>query len=494
MPTPCPLHRLPFLSVLLALACAAVLPARAANVANWNFENNFSDSWGTYHGTGYNTPAFTPLGINGSRSMRVMRGYSEYVTVPDNAALRPSTFSLTAWARALGYQGNSRVLINKYNHATNTGYLVYVRGSDEKWIFKVGNGAGGHQIVGPAAVKGQWIHLAATFEQTGTYSASEVLGTMRLYVNGDLYDYDTNIRYAPNSGAVNLVLGADWTTASGYFNHFDGLLDDVRFHSHLITTAAVATLYTTSPVTVDVMTLNVAYGAYNYAPAPLNFDRKNQLIAVINAAFPDIVLFQECTDWADAGNTRLQEFAAGTGMPYTYISPHGDWWKVAIMSRFPLSNTKALPAGAAFWRNIAQARAAVTARRTFGVASQHFAWWGATGWDTMTLAQKTTSYANQKAYLLGAGWLGAYLNSDYVVGGDWNHSGTDAPYGQGVFHNDINAMGFGLDKLRTYQPGANPIDTFYTGSSTRLQTLDCYELPLQYSDHEPVVLRLLVKH
>lgn len=241
-------------------------------------------------------------------------------------------------------------------------------------------------------------------------------------------------------------------------------------------------------MTIRVMAYNILEGAYaTDSPAGYNFDRADAIIAFINAYNPDILLLQECRHWADSGNTRLPYFSDHLGMPYKIIAPNHGAYKVALLSKYPIVSSTYLNDSVYFWWNILTASIQVAPSCTISTASIHFGWWGVPGFYDMNDSEQSQSYSQQKAVLMS--YLQGRVNGSLIIGGDWNHDTTESPFNQGILHDEISAMGYGMNLLRRYQPAERNVDTLYVSRSGKLVPMNCSRLhdAEGLSDHLPIV-------
>ncbi len=257
----------------------------------------------------------------------------------------------------------------------------------------------------------------------------------------------------------------------------------------------------TSNIIIRVMTYNILEGAYPSGPPSYNGkcpaynlkDRADEIISFIKSKDPDILLLQECNHWTDPKNTRFQKFSDQLDMPYKAIAPNHGSYKVALLSKYPIVNYTYLADDVCYYWNILTATIQLTSSCSIEAASTHFGWWGMPGYSKMTDEQKKETYIKQKSTLMS--YLKKHLSGNLIIGGDWNHSATQSPFGQGNLHDAIAALGYGINSVNKFHPKAHPIDNIYISPSGRFTVLDCKRLSAagNFSDHLPVIAKIEVE-
>ena len=142
------------------------------------------------------------------------------VTITDNLA----AMSVGAWINTDNVNNNG-IIVSKINNATADGWGIYTRlASDEiKFIIETDNGAAvATWSYGVEDISG-WHHLLGTYDGTN----------IRLY-----YD-SVEKAIQPHTGTITntsqrLLIGMEWRSG-GLFLPFDGLIDDVRIYSRVLT-------------------------------------------------------------------------------------------------------------------------------------------------------------------------------------------------------------------------------------------------------------------
>ncbi len=257
----------------------------------------------------------------------------------------------------------------------------------------------------------------------------------------------------------------------------------------------------TSNTVIKVMTYNILEGAYPAGPPSYNSDhlaynlkdRAKEIIRFIKSKNPDILLLQECNQWAGKDNTRLQQFSTQLDMPYKAIAPNHGSYNVALLSKYPIADYTYLDDDVYYYWNILTATIQLTPSCSIDVASTHFAWWGMPGYSKMTEDQKKQTYIKQKAVLMT--YLRKHLDRNLIIGGDWNHAAKQSPFDQGNLHDAISALGYGTNSVHRFHPTENPIDNIYISPSGLFTVLKCtrFSAAKNFSDHLPVMVEISVR-
>ena len=266
------------------------------------------------------------------------------------------------------------------------------------------------------------------------------------------------------------------------------------------TTNKSSAIMKTSNIVIKVMTYNILEGAYPAGPPSYTADhpaynlkdRSDAIIGFIKDKNPDVLLLQECNNWADKGNTRLQHFSTQLDMPYKAIAPNHGSYNVAVLSKYPITDSTYLADDVHYYWNILTATVQLTPSCSIEVASTHFAWWGMPGYSKMTEEQKKQTYIKQKSVLMA--YLRKHLNGNLIIGGDWNHNATQSPFDQGNLHDAISALGYGTNSVHLFHPTENPIDNIYTSPTGLFTVLKCtrFSAAKNFSDHLPVMATIKV--
>jgi hypothetical protein len=178
------------------------------------------------------------------------------VEIPYNAALNPTTMSVSLWAKA---DVNNPIVNNQYMISMNrwNGYKLNFQDSPKAFMTVKANVPGvvdpayyDRDNASPLVTQGQWWHIVITFGG----------GHMIFYLNGvAVKDWDNTPGTAVSLAAnpVNLVFGQDLPTSLyvttpdsnpyyvNYGGFYIGTLDEIRMYKSVLTAAQVTSIYTT---------------------------------------------------------------------------------------------------------------------------------------------------------------------------------------------------------------------------------------------------------
>ncbi len=302
-----------------------------ARTAQWNFEDNLSDSVSTHNGTAYNTPAYTGKGILGTKAINLIKSESDAVVIPYSSQLCPETFTVTAWAKVTsGTSGAYRSVVS--NRGLSRGWTLYAT-NENKWGFWTSSGSAWIPLVGPSINEDQWCFLAVSFEKTGT-SGDSLVGNKRLYVDGELVASAAGVLYKNDTGGTSMLIGAGKNETAGYDYFFGGLIDDVHFYNYYLSASEIASMYSsTSAPVFRVLSYNIHHGAGTDSVLDLS-----RTADAIDRTGADIICLQE----VDNGRTRsnnvnqAQWLADELVMYYAFGPALDSTYGNAILSKYPI--------------------------------------------------------------------------------------------------------------------------------------------------------------
>ncbi len=212
--------------------------ARAGLIAHWTGDNTTADSSGNGHTASLINGASYGVGVLGQAFS--FDGADDYVTVPGNAALQPSTLSVAMWVNAAP-GGGLRLLADSSHGGTlagsNQGGWALQLDTDNTLNFAYGNGSSFPNLSTSTVVADtSFHHVAAILDGAD----------MRLYIDGFLNASGTYsgtpVLSTVNSG--NIRLGNHYQ----FSRPLNGLLDDVRIYDHALSLSEISVLSGTASV------------------------------------------------------------------------------------------------------------------------------------------------------------------------------------------------------------------------------------------------------
>lgn len=158
-------------------------------------------------------------------------GVDDYIRVTHDASLMPESITVSTWIKFDESDGSSWMAVNKAPGGTSGSYYIYGSGSGA-------NMWGTWSIFGPSGTRynadfpvmprGEWLHLAGTFDH--------ITGDQKSYLNGELINTVENAELGSNTADV--LIGK--YTAD--YEH-NGNLDDVRIYGRALSDEEVKYLY-----------------------------------------------------------------------------------------------------------------------------------------------------------------------------------------------------------------------------------------------------------
>ena len=155
------------------------------------------------------------------------------------------------WMRSTGANGGGNEGAMLFDRRTGSGAVIVLH--DDGSIFFQAAGGANSSTSGSAVNDDQWHHIAITFDQS-------VGGVVNIYLDG------AQASSVGNSAAWSWPAGQEielGRSHDGYWRSYDGLLDDVRIYSRILTDPEIASTHTSGAL-VDTSALKVR----------LNFDSR----------------------------------------------------------------------------------------------------------------------------------------------------------------------------------------------------------------------------
>jgi hypothetical protein len=222
------------------LSCVAACSCHAELVAHWPLDSDALDATGN----GYNgsvvggTVNFGQPGANGNTGSSAAFPDNGHIDVPFNAALNPSSYTVTLWANASSTGGFASPITSRDDVGGDPGsvhgFILYNdnSGNWNNWTGTGGASGAWDTLSGGAISIDTWTHLAFSYDE-GT-------NTKSFYIDGNLADSkDAGALYSVNgtveSENLHIGSGAD----SGQAFYFSGNIDDVSIWNEALDQASI---------------------------------------------------------------------------------------------------------------------------------------------------------------------------------------------------------------------------------------------------------------
>ena len=231
------------IGVLVAVVFVLVLGqvARGDLVAKWTFDGHTSDVSGNGHHV--NSAINTAFGLDrhgqsGMAADFLNNGVESVMRVTNSAAFNPNELSIAMWVKMKAESPGSATGVGLfYNYRAFSfidGYAMGIDYTSGAFVMSTqASGVADGLYTGPIVNANEWTHLAAVFATT----------EFRLYVNGieSANKSIASLNYDPSS-LPNLAIGSQSHVPGNPTHSYVGLMDDVYFFDHALTTSEVASL------------------------------------------------------------------------------------------------------------------------------------------------------------------------------------------------------------------------------------------------------------
>jgi hypothetical protein len=224
----------------------------AANLGSLGATGN-----GTYNG-GQGSYRGFPGALANSDTAVHFDGSSQYISVPYNAALNPSTFTVEGWLNSDNIAANCALSCGNFA-SPRSGWLIYQTSQTgyELRMYKTNGTAFAVDVIGTIAnVVGVYTHVVATYDGT----------TAKLYLNGVLANSGTlNAPFVPGvSGPFTIGERAD----AAFF--WQGKADEVAYYNTALDANTIAAHYACATTNADL------YPTMILASSPMLYFRLNE--------------------------------------------------------------------------------------------------------------------------------------------------------------------------------------------------------------------------
>ena len=216
-------------------------------VSLWNFDESSGTTVKDLHGTNNGTLVGPPLWKTGVDckfgSCLSYDGIDDYVEIAGSTGLDyqdSNAFTVQAWIKWNGPKGGvQRQYIWDSGHAAEPGDIIFIdeAGSIHGEGIKASNSKETARTKSlPLPAIGVWTNVAGVFDKTN--------GRIKIYINGSLQD---TVNWAPsaNVSTTPLKIIGDYSGELGTPNYnFNGLIDDVRVWSRVLSDKEIADVAT----------------------------------------------------------------------------------------------------------------------------------------------------------------------------------------------------------------------------------------------------------
>jgi hypothetical protein len=202
-----------------------------SGVALYNFEQDVTDPWGNNDGTNNGVPFVTTAQVGDYAAD--FDGTDDYV---DNTGfgIGGTGASIAFWAkpRTVSYSGIARVV---FWGDGSPQFEIHL--DDGKWDALYFNGSNPVGNVKSSATSGTYIHAAYVWRDQQE---------AELYIDGSSVGTTSHSSSASFSGIKNRI----GFHGDGTGNHYDGLLDDLRYYNKGLSDTEVSNLYNTGTISI----------------------------------------------------------------------------------------------------------------------------------------------------------------------------------------------------------------------------------------------------
>jgi len=207
----------------------------ASGVSRWEFEQDFTDSWGTNDGANNGATFTTTAEVGTYAAAFDGASYVDFGAFGDGL----DEFSVGAWIRPDALAGDMPILMRDGGGIRN----------DRHWALRIDDASGTIGMVAFDASNNQITAMSSGTVSTGSlvHVAGTVGGTTAtVYISGSADGSDSNASYgAQPTSAETVKAGGD--NVGGY-DFYDGIIDDPRFYNKELTATEVSNLYTTGSI------------------------------------------------------------------------------------------------------------------------------------------------------------------------------------------------------------------------------------------------------
>lgn len=242
---------------LLALVSFSVSAYSVNLVSHYQFDNNLTDSVGSFNLSNVTGGGRDNVTFNSSISLAggnitnaVVFNGNNYVRSGNTSQFQNGNFTIAFWARPDNNAQEAPLVIHTNND--NNTEMIFMSGRD----LRVYNENNGTELlenrVQNAYTEGNWLHIGWTYDATTL--------TSTLFINGNtVTDTHNNGLAAGAQIAGQLILGRRADTTSP-INAYSGLLADLQIYDGVLTQSEINTIYTSGAVIPEPATVALIFG------------------------------------------------------------------------------------------------------------------------------------------------------------------------------------------------------------------------------------------
>ena len=243
--------------IIISLCLATLLGGTASAditdnlVAYYPFNGNANDESGNgNHGTVYYAQ---PIEDHCGERFD-FDGEASYVEILYSPQMEPTAFSLSLWFQtnmsSIGTMWSSDNADRKCTHGVN---LLMEKGKVKFAVDRVGCGANGKRIFSNDRLNdGEWHHVVAIYKGK-RQTNGRIKGDLEMYVDGAKQDDSKYGRYDPTGAIIRIGNKRRWAGGKQEVENkffFEGIIDEVRLYSSVLSESEIEDLYDQGPCDV----------------------------------------------------------------------------------------------------------------------------------------------------------------------------------------------------------------------------------------------------
>ncbi len=220
----------------LAIAFATLAQAQPTNglVAKYSFSGNANDEVGSNHGTVHGATLTTDRFGTANKAYKFTNG--EYITLPDAAALKSTTMTVSLWVKVGGFNSSNvgtNYIYSVINTPTNAYFAAFSMSyySNGKYL-NVSQNSSSQSVLGFSTIgcDSTWQHYVMGIDND----------SIKMWVDG-VYQWSQHKGFTTTYTTDSVYIGASGnTTYNGFLN---ASVDDIRVYSRMLNAADIDSLF-----------------------------------------------------------------------------------------------------------------------------------------------------------------------------------------------------------------------------------------------------------